>query len=501
MFKSVFAKYLTAICILILVCVLILAWIISSVVRNYAADLKRKEMNWSCLTTVSFVSLIYGNSDGSVSFSDFILLNERDLSDMIGTILDRDESLTVILTDSAGRVLLSCGNREILTGENVPRSVLSSLAEQGEYDTHGNIGGAARNEYLTFARPYVAEDGTFEGAVFLLSSAEEEKTLIKTLTETIVMSSLWVLLAAMIAVYFITDRVVEPLRGMKSAVKRFGKGDFRTRVPVTSRDEIAELGAAFNNMAESIEHTEKMRNMFLANVSHDLRTPMTTISGFIDGINSGAIPPEKHEYYLNIISGEVHRLSRLVSDLLDLSKLESGERKFTPTVFDVCESARLILISFEQKINQKRLEVEFLPDEDAITVKADKDAIYQALYNLTDNAIKFSRDGGLLRISIRRKEERKVLVSVFNEGEGIPESDLPYVFDRFYKSDKSRGLDKNGAGLGLYIVKTILEAQGEKILVKSVPGENCEFCFSLPEWHRDGSERGKNRSDDPQRNG
>lgn len=481
MFKSVFAKYLTAICILILACFLILAWIISSVVRNYAVELKRKEMNWSCSTTVSLVSMTYGNSDGSASFSDFILSNKAKLADTIGTVLERDDSVTVLLTDSAGFVLLVCGDRDILTQEAVPQNIVSSIAEENEYAVRGNVGGSVERDYLTFARPIFAEDGSFEGTAILLSSADEERTLIKTLTETIVMSSLWVLLAAMIAVYFITDRVVDPLRGMTSAVKRFGKGDFKMRVPINGRDEIADLGTAFNHMAESLEHTEKMRNMFLANVSHDLRTPMTTISGFIDGINSGAIPPEKHGYYLNVISGEVHRLSRLVSELLDLSKLESGERQFNAAPFDVCETARLILISFEQKINEKRLDVEFLSDADSITVVADRDAIYQVLYNLVDNAIKFAREGGALRVGIGRIPGGKATVSVFNEGEGIPEADLPYVFDRFYKSDKSRGLDKNGVGLGLYIVKTILEAQGETISVESKPGENCEFVFTLTE--------------------
>lgn len=495
MFKSVFLKYLTAICILILACILMLAWIISSVVRNYAVELKRNEMNWSCSTTVSLVSLTYGNSDGSLPFSEFVLRNERGISDMIGSILERDDSQTVILTDSAGYVLLLSGDPGILTGENVQQNVLTSLFENGEYNTHGDVGGAVKGQYLTFARPFLSEDGSLDGAVFLLSTAEEERTLIKTMTETILMSSLWVLLASIIAVYFITDRVVDPLRGMTKAVKRFGKGDFKMRVPVGGRDEIAELGEAFNHMAESLEHTEKMRNMFLANVSHDLRTPMTTISGFIDGINSGAIPPEKHGYYLNIISGEVHRLSRLVSELLDLSKLESGERKFEAAPFDICETARLILISFEQKINEKRLEIEFLSDEDSIYAMADKDAIYQVLYNLVDNAIKFSREGGLLRLSIGNRDAGKVRVTVYNEGDGIPAADLPFVFDRFYKSDKSRGLDKNGVGLGLYIVKTILEAQGETIEVESVEKQSCAFTFTLSLCERDGTERARNRTE------
>jgi signal transduction histidine kinase len=211
---------------------------------------------------------------------------------------------------------------------------------------------------------------------------------------------------------------------------------------------------------------------------------MTTISGFIDGINSGAIPPEKHSYYLNIISGEVHRLSRLVSQLLDISKLESGDRKFVPAPFDVCETARLILISFEQRIEEKRLDILFETDADSMIAYADKDSIHQVMYNLCENAIKFSREEGMLRISIKRGEKNKLVISVYNEGAGIPREDLPLVFDRFYKSDKSRGLDKNGVGLGLYIVKTIVEAQGESISVQSEPGEYCEFVFTLEESDR-----------------
>jgi signal transduction histidine kinase len=268
---------------------------------------------------------------------------------------------------------------------------------------------------------------------------------------------------------------------MCNVSKKFAKGRFEERVAVTGHDEIAELSIAFNNMADSLEDIERTRNTFIANVSHDLRTPMTTILGFIEGINSGAIPEEKREYYLNIIASEVKRLSRLVNELLDISRLDSGTRKFSPTRFDICEMARLILISFEQKIDAAKLDVEFECDNDNMFVYADKDAIHQCLYNLCDNAIKFSREKGKLRISISRREHKKIFVSVYNEGMGIPEKDLPYVFERFYKIDKSRGVDKVGVGLGLYIAKTVLESQDEKIIVKSKEGENCEFIFTLTE--------------------
>jgi signal transduction histidine kinase len=312
-----------------------------------------------------------------------------------------------------------------------------------------------------------------------LSSTVGEDNLVSHTRRAVITSSIWVMLAAVIAAYFITERIIHPLRTMTGAAKKFAKGDFSARVTVYGHDEVSELAAAFNNMAESLDNLEKMRNSFLANISHDLRTPMTTIAGFIDGINSGAIPPEKHEYYLGVISAEVHRLSRLVSQILDVSRLESGERKFNFTDFDVAEMARIILISFESKIDEKRLDIEFESDSDEMCANADKDAIYQVLYNLCHNAIKFSREGGKLRISLVR-EGGKIKVTVFDEGQSLNDEDKKMVFERFYKSDKSRGLDRTAAGLGLYICKTIIDAHGENIGVESSEGE-CEFYFTVKE--------------------
>ena len=235
-------------------------------------------------------------------------------------------------------------------------------------------------------------------------------------------------------------------------------------------------------MASSLAKTEETRRVFLANVSHDLRTPMTTIGGFIDGILDGAIPPEKYEHYLGIIASEVRRLSRLVNSLLEITRIQAGERKFNMESFDIAEMAREILISNEQRIEKKHLDVSFECDNDRMFVYADRDAIYQILYNLCDNAVKFSRDGGAYKISIIAKAG-KVYTSVYNEGQGIADDDIDYVFDRFYKSDKSRGLDKTGTGLGLYIAKTIIDAHHEEIWVRSVYGKFCEFVFTLPQTH------------------
>ena len=183
-------------------------------------------------------------------------------------------------------------------------------------------------------------------------------------------------------------------------------------------------------------------------------------------------------HYLELVSNEVKRLSRMVNTLLDVSRLESGDKKYTFSDFDISEMARLILISFEKPIEEKKLEVEFIA-EDSIFVHADEDAIHRVIYNLCHNAIKFSKEGGLLRISLLKEKEGKVTVSVYNDGQGIASEDIPFVFDRFYKSDKSRGLDKTGVGLGLYISKTMIDAHGEQLRVRSEEGKNCEFSFDL----------------------
>jgi len=285
---------------------------------------------------------------------------------------------------------------------------------------------------------------------------------------------------ALIAVYIITEKVIGPLKQMSNAAKSFATGDFSARVKVQGKDEVAQLAEAFNNMAQTLQNSENMRNIFMASASHELRTPMTSIAGYIDNILSGAIKPEQYNYYLTIILNEVHRLSRLISSLLDMSRLQAGERKFKMISFDICEMARIILLSMEIRIEDKKLDVEFYNEEDNMFVYGDKDAIYQILYNICDNAVKFSYIKGKLAIKIKYGENKRICISVYNEGQGIEKDSLPYVFELFYKTDKSRGLDKTGIGLGLYIAKAIVKAHKGEITVTSEYGKNCEFNVCLP---------------------
>lgn len=266
---------------------------------------------------------------------------------------------------------------------------------------------------------------------------------------------------------------------MSHAAKAFGNGDFSIRVSPKSRDEIGDLGMAFNNMANSLSNSEGMRRSFIANVSHELKTPMTTIAGFIDGILDGTIPPEKHDHYLKIVSVEVKRLSRLVKSMLDLSRIDSGELKINPVKFDLTDTVCSTLLTFEKSIEEKNIEIRGLDDAAPLNITGDQDLLHQVVYNIIENAVKFTNAGGYISFVLTDSIDR-ASVSIENSGMGIPAEEVPMVFDRFYKTDKSRSRDKNGLGLGLYLVRTIIKLHGGEITVRSVESSFCCFEFYIP---------------------
>ena len=486
MFKTSFAKYLTAFVITIFLSFAVLSATITGIMRNYAFDDTKERLNKECGI---IVDLIERNG------VDYVENEIYEIADIIEPLVNLDTDYEVMILDKNGIPLLytlreseSYGKTVKVDKEGFDFGPISISTFEQQTDEGGNITGYVYNgnigendeKYMAYARA-VQKEGRVECYVLTLSSTTREHKFVKMTQKVVMNSSVAVMIATVVAAYIITRLIVKPLKKMTDAAKEFAKGDFSIRVDVSKRnDEVAELGMAFNNMAESLENLDKMRSSFLANISHDLRTPMTTISGFIDGINSGAIPPEKHEYYLGVISAEIHRLSRLVSQILDISRLESGERKFDYTDFDIAEMARIILISFEQKIEDKRLDVEFDTEFDGMYARADKDAIYQVLYNICHNAIKFAKEGGKFRISITGITDTKLKVAVYDQGQSISDDEVDMVFDRFYKTDKSRGLDKSGVGLGLYICKTIIDAHKETIGVETTD-DGCEFWFTLTE--------------------
>ncbi len=286
-----------------------------------------------------------------------------------------------------------------------------------------------------------------------------------------------VLLAVLLS-GFISFKMAKPLTDLSDAANHYSRGDFAQSLDITRQDEIGMLAQSLNEMAASLSSMEYMRSNFIANVSHELKTPMTTISGFIDGILDGTIGPHQQRHYLEIVSTEVKRLSRLVRSMLNIAKIESGKMTLTRTKFDIVETVRTSLFAMEQAINAKNINISGI-DADKVIIEADKDLIHQVIYNLIDNAVKFTNDNGLISFTFDEMPDY-ITVSIRNTGEGLTKEEIHKIFDRFYKTDTSRAQDKNGVGLGLYIVRTFLNLHGGTIDVRSVKGSFCEFIITLP---------------------
>lgn len=476
MFKSIFTKYITAFIAITIVSFTVLSVIVGMMMTSFYTETNKKTLEAVSKTAHDYLEQRL-NAEGA-TLNDFVSEHEDELKTYIASVTRYHNDVAVFVCDGGGNVKAYDTRRlpSDFGTKKIPRQMIVKLLDKPYY-SNSDLGGILPGKRAVRGIPLKIGELTV-GAVFVCSTDETINELISSAIKAIITICIWVLFATLVAVYFISERIISPLKEMSKAAKSFASGRLDVRVPVTGRDEISELAVAFNDMAASMSELETMRSSFLSNVSHDLRTPMTTISGFIDGIIDGTIPKDKHEYYLRMIGDEVRRLSRLVSALLDVSRIQAGERKFNMDAFDICEMARVILISFEQQIEKKKLDVEFDAEDENAFVYADRDAIYQILYNICDNAVKFSTEGGKYRIKITEMDKR-IFVSVYNEGIGIPSDELPHVFERFYKNDKSRSLDKLGVGLGMYIAKSIIDAHNEEIWVKSKYGEYCEFVFTV----------------------
>lgn len=340
------------------------------------------------------------------------------------------------------------------------------------------LDGLYREPRYLVGLPITNDKGYLQGLVLVSASASNISGVWRDLSGILLVTALAVVLIAAIISSVTSMRQSQPIKEIAAAARQFGLGRLDVRVDVGSRrDEVGELAEAFNAMADSLAKSEQRRSEFIANVSHELKTPMTSIAGFADGILDGTIPPDQERHYLQIISSETRRLSRLVRSMLDLSRLQSDERA-AQQQFDLCETLVRALVTLEGKVNAKRLEVDAqLPQDEPVPVWGDQDAITQVCYNLLDNAVKFAAPETALGLGIQVKGE-KVWVTVRNLGETIPPEELGQIFDRFHKTDRSRSVDREGVGLGLYIVKTIINNHRETITAKSEDGVT-EFTFTL----------------------
>ena len=297
---------------------------------------------------------------------------------------------------------------------------------------------------------------------------------------------LWTLLLSLLAFlgsvllsYYNTHRLIDPFVEINHIVQCYSRGDFSQRISIKGKDEAAQLGRSFNEMAEQIKDLDNTRRSFVVNVSHELRSPLTSMKGFLEAMQDGTIPQEQFPEYIGIVLAETRRMTAMVNDLLDLSRIESGMIELHFETFDINELIRRTLITFEARLSERNMEMEVRFAQEQCYVYADSTQISQVLRNLIDNAIKYSGIGQTVSVSTYSMR-REVYVTVKDNGVGIPQEDIPHIFDRFYKVEKAHTPSPTvGSGLGLSIVKRIIEQHGQTITVRSTRGRGTQFTFTL----------------------
>lgn len=353
-----------------------------------------------------------------------------------------------------------------------------SLAKDGiQYTQVSTVDQSFKNTVMSIEIP-LEVGGMFAGAIVVHKEVSDVSVGINMIFRRVFFPLLISVGFAAMLVFILSRHIVKPIQDISHASRELARGNLDFRVKPTTNDEIGELAVSFNKMAEELKLQDGLRNTFIANVSHELRTPLASIQGFIQGILDGAIEAQDSDKYLEIVLGETKRMSTLISDFLNLAKIESGKFPMEFSEFDINELLRRCILMFEQQIEAKKLEVDIRISEDQTMVWADEDRISQVITNLVDNAVKFSFEGGSLEIWTEMLDN-KVFVNITDTGEGIPEEDQASVFERFYKVDKSHSRSKPGTGIGLSIVKRIMAQHGEKIWLKSSLGEGTTFTFSL----------------------
>ncbi len=481
----VFARYLIVTTSLILVSYLVLTSALVVFLTNHWTHQKEELLIENVTLNAEYSERILGSCATQEELNSALILICNNLG-VSSNAIDAD----IFFCNTTGKVMIckedftynySAGSDGCLihSGYDVPENIIQD-AMTGTYFSNGKIEGLF-NEKTFFAGMPVNVGNTCIGVIF--ASAPVEGTLrgyASNLARIYLWSAIFAVALTFLAAYAMTAKITNPLRQMSNATKAYAQGDFSKRVTVTGHDEMAELCTSFNQMASALSVLESSRRSFVANVSHELKTPMTTIGGFIDGMLDGTIPAERHGEYLKIVSDEVKRLSRLVTSMLNLSKIEAGELELKPKEFDLTTMMIDCTLTFEKEIEKKDITVEGFESMGNVSVFADRDMLYQVVFNLVDNAVKFTENSGKISLFAGENQEGKICFAVQNTGDGISSEEIGKIFERFYKVDKSRSYDVKSAGLGLYLCKTIVEMHKGEIFAESVEGEFTRFTVMLP---------------------
>ncbi len=472
--KSSFSRTFSTVAILLLVSLLLIGIAFRVLTRNFLVTSAMEDLEADCGVIVKLAQAAYDNE--TFYHHEFMvsLSVTAETSGYDAVIFDSQGILQL-----CSRSPLGCEHQGIPLGKEYRQRIIQ---EGGAVDTYV-LHGLYEDPRFVVAQPVIHSDtGAHIGIVLVSTPVAPTLLMLKQVTEIYIFVSACVIVLCLILMTLFARQQTSPLREMAEVAKAFGHGNLSARVKTDGDNprEVEELALAFNNMAASLEKSEYQRQEFVANVSHELKTPMTTIAGYVDGILDGTIPPERQAQYLQVVSDETKRLNRLVRSMLDISRLQDqgGIPEEQMIHFDLCECAGRVLITFEQKIMEKGLDVQVdFPAHPVYTI-AHQDYITQVIYNLVDNGVKFCPKGGVLALKIQ-EGHGKAYVSVANDGPTIPAEELPLVFDRFHKTDKSRAQNRDSWGLGLYIVKTIVCSHGQDISVAS-RDDRTTFTFTMP---------------------
>lgn len=464
--KSIFAKYFLICTAVILISFVCLGAVLLLVSSQYFVSQTKDELY---LDVDKVTSLAQGYADiGSDEW-------KANLSDGLSEYFFIS-SKECFITDTNGMIIAQSDGIAFMSSQGFIKGEYATVVNQSGDYLRSDLGILLEEYHIIRASALI---GGQEHYIFAMLPMSEQNDYIGNIMQLFGISVLVVLIFVVIVVYLGILHITRPISALCDAANRFANGDFSQMIDSSDCAEFEELGSALNEMAISVSNMEYMRKSFIANVSHELRTPMTSIGGFVDGMLDGTIPQNEYRKYFRIISAEVYRLTRLVRSMLNLSKIEAGDMSLDCSEFSILEPIVDTLSTFEPGLIEKNVQIKGL-DTSRITVYADIDLIHQVIYNLIENAVKFVDIDGTIEFDFTRADDM-TYISIKNTGEGISEEQLPLIFDRFYKVDQSRGKDAKGVGLGLYIVKSIVNLHGGNVTVKSKVSEYTQFILSLPD--------------------
>lgn len=449
----------------IFICVLVLAGILSVVYTQYYMKEKKD-------------ALIQQGSKVSAAFTNAYKTGDLNNLSYELQVLEEYMGAGILMVNEEGVVVLaSPGLEKMMIGQSFVYKELLEGVKNGSIVSM-EISPSAQFNVPTLVVGYPLSVGQMAGIFMCRSMPEMEESLYE-MYKVGVACIFFVFLFAIAVSYMTSKKMTRPIQEMNRAAKVIASGDFEQRVKITSNDELGELGNSFNHMAESLQNNDKIKRDFIANVSHDFRSPLTSMQGFLTAMLDGTVPEEKREKYLQIVLEESVRLSRLTEGIVDLSRAESSKVILDESDFDINELIRDNINLLEPQLNEKNAIIKAIFTDQVTMVHGDIDKISRVIQNLMSNAVKFSPTGGLIEVETTKTQRKKILVSIKDHGIGISKEDQKYIFDRFYKVDRTRNEDMHGRGIGLAIVREFLQAHNEGISVKSVEGEGSTFVFSL----------------------